>query len=119
MSRQHASFQNPFRGLAESATTSNVIDTRLTFDVTLSWRTTSGTTSTTTYQLSNGDGLRNTQAIPETSWSDWTVFGNTGVSGQPSLVTTLDPPLGYRWARILRENSGASFEVFMNLQFRD
>ncbi len=118
MSR-YAAFQNPFLRLAESAVTSNLVDTRYAFDVTLSWRTTSGTTSITTYQISNGDGLKNTSSIPETSWSDWTVLGTIGITGQPSLVTTLDPPLGYRWARILRENSGASLEIFMNLQYRD
>ncbi len=119
MSRQHASFQNPFRGLAESAVTSNIVDTRLAFDVTLSYRTTSGVTSVHTYQISNGDGLRNTQAIPETSWSDWTNFGTTVITNQPSFVTTFDPPLGYRWARVLRDLSLGSIEIFMNLQYRE
>jgi hypothetical protein len=119
MSRVYNIFVNPFQGLAESITTSNVVDTRFAFDITLSWRTTSGVTSVLTYQTSN-DNTNLHGTITEATWSDWTVIGTTGgFSGS----STLDPPLGYGWARILREvppasASSASFAIDMNVLYR-
>lgn len=114
MSRVYTHAQDPFVGLAESIVTSATIDTRYAFDVTVSWRTTSGTTSINTYQLSN-DPARNFESITEATWSHWTTYGTIGgFSGS----TTFDPPLGFRWARILRENSGATFDVDINVLFR-
>ncbi len=113
----HASYQDPFRGLAVSAVTSNLIDTRAAFDVSLSWRTTSGSSSVNTYQISNASGFN--MSIPETTWSDWTVFGDGSIPAtQPSGVSTFEPPLGYRFARILKELSGASFEINVNILYR-
>ncbi len=37
---------------------------------------------------------------------------------QPSGVTTFEPPLGYRFARIQAEQSGASFEINVNILYR-
>ncbi len=109
--------QDPFRGLAVSALTSNVMDTRGAFDITLSWRTTSGNTSINTYQISNASGFN--MLIPETTWSDWTNFGDQVIPAtQPSGVTTFEPPLGYRFARIQAEQSGASFEINVNILYR-
>jgi hypothetical protein len=113
---------DPFSGLDESVVTSNVISTRFAFDLTLSRWTNSGTTSQLTYWISNASGnvhhsvhgsgvTPSTLAIPEVAWSQWTGFGHADASSEAS---TLDPPLGYRWARITRLGSGATFEIALN-----
>ena len=113
----HASYLDPFRGKDVSAVTSAIIDTRAAFDLTLSWRTTSGVSSVNTYQISNASGFN--MLIPETTWSDWTVFGDGVIpANQPSGVSTFEPPLGYRFARVLKELSGASFEINVNILYR-
>lgn len=97
---------DPFDGVSESGVTSNVIDVRDAFDHTISWRTTSGTTSINTIQISvNTFRSFNQASIPEGSWSNWSTFGDS------QLSQTINPPLGETHVRILRENSGASFEV--------
>ena len=109
-------FYQPFIGLAESAVTSTIIDTRLAFDVTVSFNTTSGTTSAHTYQISNdAAGVPASGTPAEASWSHWTVFGDvTWASGS----TTFDPPLGYAWARVLRDVSNGSFDIDIHVLYR-
>ena len=116
---------NPFAGLVESCVTSNPVSTRFAFDLTLSRWTYSGTTSHLTYWISNASGNPHhsvhgsgvtpaTLAIPEQAWSEWTGFAYNDAVG--SQASTLDPPLGYRWARITRENreSSASYNIEIN-----
>lgn len=92
---------DPYSGLPESAVTSNPIDLRDAFDFTLSARTSAGTASTWTYQVSNWSGYVGIHgAPPEATFSDW-----TSVSG----ATVLAPILGVRYARILRDPSAVSF----------
>ena len=115
MGRVHDEFQDPFAGVAVSVTTSNIIDTRYVFDLTLSIISTSGGTSTHTWQLSNdGSNLRGTAVPPEASWSHWTILGETDASE----VSTLDPPLGYAWARVIREASGGSYDLQVHKLYR-
>lgn len=113
---------DPFSQLDESAITSNIVSTRFAFDLTLSRWTYSGTTSHLTYWVSNASGnvhhsvhgsgvTPSTMAIPEQAWSEWTGFAYADAS---SIASTLDPPLGYRWARITRQGSGASYNIEMN-----
>lgn len=97
MSRIVQHFEDPFAGTS-SATTSNVVDLRYAFEWTLSFRTTAASLSTTTLQLSNAEGGV-PRSIAETAWSTWTVIGTAGL---PSGHTTLEPPLGYRFARFIR-----------------
>lgn len=99
---------NPFDGVAESAITSELIDLRDAFDWSFSYYTTSGTVSAHTLQLSNAVGP---ESIAEASWSNWTQFGKTGLG---SVATTKFPPLGVRYARILRAASGASITININ-----
>jgi len=93
---------NPFRGLAESVITSNPLDCRDAFDISLSFQTTSGTSSVFTYLVSNHSGHPDT--IPQTSWSHWTLVI------PPSGVSVLEPPLSFRYAAIMRPASGASWQ---------
>jgi hypothetical protein len=112
---------DPFSGLNASVLTSNIVSTRYAFDMTLSVYTTAGSSSTYTYQVSNASGnphdgvlssgnTPSTLGIPEASWSNWTDLLTNLVSG----ATTWDPPLGYRWARIMRTGSDASVTVDIN-----
>jgi hypothetical protein len=55
-----------------------------------------------------------TNGIPEVAWSQWTSFGSYAMPHATSIATTFDPPLGYRWARVMRENSGASHQIWIN-----
>jgi hypothetical protein len=111
---------NPFSNLSESVVTSNAFFTGAAFNLTLSYRTDSGVTSTLTWQISDdegdahdethGSGLTpSTCGIAEASWSHYTSFGSVEQLSETFPTKTLSVPLGYRWARILRENSGASF----------
>jgi hypothetical protein len=105
-------FIDPFSGVPESVVTSNVISTRFAFDLTVSHYTTSGVTSTMTYETSNASANPFTGGtINEAAWSQWTSFGSYAMPHPTSKATTFDPPLGYRWARIVRENSGASHQI--------
>ena len=108
MARTVHAYENPFRGVAESAITSNVIDLRDAFDWSFSYYTTSGTVSAHTLQLSNAFDIEN---IAEATWSTWTQFGKTGLG---SVATTKFPPLGVRFARFLRSASGASISIDVN-----
>jgi hypothetical protein len=99
---------NPYKGLAESVVTSGVIDLRDAFDYTLSYRTTAGSTSTFTFQVSNWSEA---SSIPETAWSNWTV-------DVVSSTTYLQPPMGFAYARLLRTVSGASLEFMGFKQIR-
>lgn len=91
-----------------SATTSEVIDCRDAFDLSISAWTSAGTTSTLTYQASNYTGV--ISDIPEGSWSNWTAFA-------PSAATILAPILGVRWARLLKGPTG-TFVVSYNKTVR-
>lgn len=106
--------QDPFAGLASTATRSNIVDSRSAFDLSLSFRTTSGTTSYWTYQISN-DTARADRSIAENSWSDWTAIGD--ITRPSSGVSLLSPPLGFRYHRIIR-SSGASWQFYINVQER-
>ena len=108
MARTVHSYTDPFRDVAESGKTSAVIDLSDAFDWSLSYYTTDGTVSLHTLQLSNAPDIEN---IPEASWSAWTHFGKTGLG---SLATIKFPPLGLRYARILRIASGASLTININ-----
>ncbi len=104
---------DPFSGVAVSALTSNVISTRYAYDLTVSYFTVSGVPSTHTWEVSNSsiNDVFHGGTIPEASWSEWTSFGSYAVPHATSKATTLDPPLGFRWARILREGSGATLDI--------
>jgi hypothetical protein len=108
MARTVPAFTNPFSNLAESAKTSGVIELRDAFDWSFSYYTISGTVSRHTLQLSNAYDI---ESIPEASWSVWTHFGTTGLG---SVATIKFPPLGVRFARILRKASGASITININ-----
>ena len=99
---------DPFRNLAASIVTSDVIDLRDAFDWSFSYYTTDGTVSAHTLQLSNA---LDPDSIPDASWSVWTQFGKTGLL---SNATIKFPPLGVRFARIRRTGSGASITVDIN-----
>ena len=106
------SWVDPFSGVAESALTSNVVSTRFAFDLTVSHFTTSGVTSWMTWEISNASAEHfRGETIPEAAWSGWTSFGSYSVPHPTSKATTFDPPLGYRWARVLRTASGASHSI--------
>jgi hypothetical protein len=94
---------NPFQGVAESATSSNVLDCRDAFDISLSFRTLSGTSSVLSYWVSNSS-VNHPDLVAENSWSHWTTII------PPSGVSVLEPPLSFRWARVSRPASGASWE---------
>jgi hypothetical protein len=107
-----AQYINPYQDLAASIVTSNLIDTRDAFDLTLSWRTASGTSSVLSYQISNASqNPAFGESIPEASWSHYTLFGLLGI---PSTSTFFEPPLGFRWARCLRTVSGGSYVIEIN-----
>lgn len=95
--------ENPFRGLAESVLTSNTLDCRDAFDISLSFQTTSGTSSVFTLLVSNSS-VENPALVPQTSYSHWTLVV------PPSTVSVLEPPLSYRWMAIKRPASGASWQ---------
>lgn len=99
---------DPYRSLAASVVTSNVIDQRDAFDLSVSVHTTAGSTSTFTWQISNHSVV---DGIPEASWSAFTVV-------IPSTATYLQPPLGFRYARIVRTVSDASFVFNIQKQVR-
>jgi hypothetical protein len=108
MARTVPAFTNPFSNLAESVKTSGVIELRDAFDWSYSYYTISGTVSLHTLQLSNAFDV---ESIPEASWSVWTQFGKTGLG---SHATIKFPPLGVRFARIIRSTSGASVTININ-----
>jgi hypothetical protein len=108
-------FSDPFAGIASSATQSSIIDTRDAFDLSLSWRTSSGTASAHSYQVSNVASVSSAQsATYDAHWSTYTVFGSAG----GSTMTTFEPPLGYRFARIIRTASAASLVIEVNKTVR-
>ena len=101
---------NPFDGLADSAVTSNTVPIWDAFDWTLSFRTTAGSGSTLTWQLSNATGdAFSDPVVPEVSWSDWTVVGQSGVA--LSGTTWLEGPLGARYVRFLRSDASQVVEL--------
>ena len=114
---------DPFSGLDESVITSNVVSTRFAMDVTASFYTTSGKTDELKWWVSNASGNMHTgvqssgftpsiSGIPEASWSHWTSFGH--IAAAVSGASFIDPPLGFRFARITRTPSGGSFVVQIN-----
>lgn len=101
-------YQNPYQDLAASVVTSNLIDQRDAFDVTISLYTTAGTASAFTVQLSNWS--TNPDGVSATvGWSNWTTI-------TPSVATVIQPPLGFRYSRILRTVSGSSLVFDINKQ---
>lgn len=98
---------NPYDGLADSRITSNEVPVWDAFDYTLSFRTTTASGSTTTWQLSNATGILN--SIPEASWSNWTVIGQSSVA--LSGTTWLEGPLGARYVRFLRSDASQAIEI--------
>lgn len=96
--------EDPYRGLAVSVVTSNPMHTRDAFDLSVSWHTTAGSSSTFTYQVSNATSI---EAIAEKEWSNVTSFF-------PSVGSYFQPPLGFRYARILRSVSGSSLVFAFN-----
>jgi len=98
MGRTYSVYINPYKGLASSVVTSNVINLQDAFDWSYSWRTTSGLTSRVTLELSNANSR---DSIQEKQWSRWTVFGHT-VPPTPSGSSTEFPPLGVRFVRFKR-----------------
>lgn len=105
-------YNDPFRGLAESIKTSNVLDARDAFDISVSIYITSGTSSVLSYQVS-GSSV-GPDSIAEASWSLWTNY--IAPSGNSSNASVIEPPLSYPWHRILRPASGASFQINWNKQ---
>lgn len=95
---------NPFAGLAESVLTSNVLDCRDAFDISMSFNTTSGTSSVLTYLVSNSS-VESPALVPQTSFSQWTLIV------PPSGVSVLEPPLSFRYAAVKRPASGASWQI--------
>lgn len=94
-----------------SNTTSEVIDVRDAFDYTISAATSAGTTSVFTVQLSNWTGRALIDGDPpEATYSDWT-------SVAPSAATVIHPPLGVRYARVLKGPTG-TFTVRYNKHVR-
>lgn len=112
MARNISVHVDPYDGQSESNVTSDVIDLRDADDYTLSVRTTSGTTSAYTYQVSNATGRIQTAGnIPESSWS------NAISADIPTSTDLLDDlPLAVRWGRVLRETSGSSLVFDLNKQ---
>jgi hypothetical protein len=113
-------YQNPYDGLAASVVTSHIIDTRDAFDMSLTAYIASGTSSLFTYQVSNnsaGGVPSSLSGIPEASWSNWTLY--VAPSGNSSFASCLELPISYRWGRIVRTVSGASFVIEVNKQIRE
>ena len=101
---------DPYDGLAASIVTSHVIDTRAADRFTLSVRTSSGTSSVLSYEVSNSTlGIGD---IDANSWSHVTLFGL--VSGK----TVLQPIVGAAWARVIRTVSNASYILEAHIQER-
>ena len=98
MGRTYSVYIDPYKGLASSVVTSNVINLSDAFDWSYSWRTTSGTTSRVTVELSNANSK---DSILEKQWSRWTAFGHA-VPPTPSGSSTEFPPLGVRYVRFIR-----------------
>lgn len=85
---------------SSSNQTSEVVDCRDAFDITVSLYTSAGTTSVMTWQVSNWTGRYGVPAdgsIPAATWSNWTNFS-------PSGATAFAPILGVRYARLLKES---------------
>ena len=107
MSRTYSVYIDPYKGLADSVVTSNVINLTDAFDWSYSWRTTSGATSRVTVEISNA---KSTDSIQEKQWSRWTVFGATAPP-TPSGSSTEFPPLGVRFVRFRRWASATTAKV--------
>jgi hypothetical protein len=103
---------NPFAGVAESALTSNVLDCRDAFDISMSFNTTSGTSSVLTYYVSNSS-VEKPGDVPQTSFSAWTTIV------PPSTVSVFEPPLSFRWAVVKRPASGCSWQIDWVKQIRE
>lgn len=111
MARTVAVYADPYTGLAESVITSNIVDLRDAFDLSVSWFTTDGTVSVVTLQISNDDRI---ESIAEASWSNFTRFAQTAPL-PPSQASTLFPALGVRYLRFLRKvSSAASVQINLN-----
>ena len=104
-------YENPF-DTEGTGFTSKVLDCRDAYEHTLSFRTVAGSRSTVTLQLSNAAGGV-PLSIAEATWSNWTVMGTVVIG---SATTTLDPPLGYRFMRLIRSDSSQTIEY--NKQIR-
>ena len=92
-----------------SVSTSEVIDVRDAFDYSISAYTSAGTTSVFTVQISNWTGSSIIHGdVPNATFSDWTV-------ATPSGATVIHPPLGVRYARVLKGPTG-TFVVSYNKQ---
>lgn len=102
---------DPYEGLAASIVTSNVIDARGVYDLTLSVRTISGTSSVLSVELSNST-YETISDIPEASWSHYTHIGL--VSGKSVYAL----PDGVRYQRIRRTVSGGSYVLEGNKYVR-
>jgi len=111
MARTVDVFVDPYTGLAESIITSNVVDLRDAFDLSVSWYTTAGAASVVTLQISNADLI---ESIAEASWSNFTRFAQNAPL-PPSQASTLFPALGVRYMRFLRKvASAASVQINLN-----
>ena len=95
-----SSWLNPYSGVAVSAVTSNVVDVTRTLAWTFSWRTTAGSVSTHTLQLSCSNDST-------AGFVNSTVFG----TGTPAVIEGQN---AVRWARFQREPSGASVTIDLN-----
>jgi hypothetical protein len=99
-------WENPYNGL----------DTTDAFDVSATCYIASGTSSLWTYQVSNSS-LSRGGAHPEAAWSNWTLY--VAPSGNSSFASCLELPISYRYARIIRTVSGASFVIDWSKQIRE
>ena len=111
MARTLAVYTDPYTGVAASVITSNVVDLRDAFDLSVSWFTTSGATSTITLQISNADLI---ESIAEASWSNFTRFGQNAPLPS-SQASTIFPALGVRYLRFLRRSGSTPADVQINL----
>lgn len=113
MATQRIPVDDPYRGLAASVVTSNVIDLRDAIYWSWSWRTTSGTTSQHTLQLSNTsiDVASDMSGAPEAGWMSYATFGTAA----PAIAFG---SAGAAWGRIVRTPSGASVVVELNKMIR-
>ena len=111
-------YVDPYSGLAASVITSNVLDCRDAFDISVTVHITSGTSSDFTYQVSNLSVKPQAGvAAHELAWSNWTRY--VAPSGNSSSASCLEVPLAYNWARILRTTSGASMQINWVKQIRE
>lgn len=91
--------------------TSQTVDMRDAFDLSLSIFTSGGTTSTITVQQSDWTGSTIIDgAVREATWSNWT-------NNAPSSATNIHPPLGPRYLRCLVGSRG-TFEIIYNKHVR-